>query len=92
MDLEKIKQIAFDEMSEKVHWSGEKGQKLYHGERVAKLALALKKYILPNDSGKHNDIMTVAAWFHDNMHGEKKSRFIRSGKSKNFIDRLLFRI
>ena len=82
MDLVKIKQIAFDEMSEKVHWSGEKGYKLYHGERVAKLALALKKYILTNDSGEYDDIMTVAAWFHDNMHGEKEHSLAGAERAK----------
>jgi len=68
MDLVKIKQVALDEMSEKVHWSGEKSGKYYHGERVAKLALTLKKYILQDD-GKHDDIITVAGWFHDIMNG-----------------------
>jgi len=68
MDLIKIKQIAFDEMSEKIHWSGEKSGKYYHGERVAKLALTLRKYILP-DSDSHDDIITVAGWFHDCVHG-----------------------
>lgn len=82
MDLVKIKQIVFDEMSEKVHWSGEKGGKYYHGERVAKLALSLKKYILPNDSGDHDDIIRVAAWFHDCMHGESGNDHALTGAER----------
>lgn len=85
MDLVKINQIAFDEMSEKVHWTGEKGGKYHHGKRVAKLALELKKYILPNDSSDHDDIMTVAAWFHDCMHGEKDHSLVGADKAKTLL-------
>ena len=69
MNLVKIRQILFDEMYEKVQWSGEKSGKYYHGKRVAKLALTLKKNILPNDGDSHDDIITVAGWFHDVMNG-----------------------
>jgi uncharacterized protein len=69
MDLIKIKQIAHDEMADKIHWSGEKGAKYYHGERVAELALTLKKYILPEDDGRHDDIIKAAGWFHDITNG-----------------------
>ena len=82
MDLIKINQIACDEMSEKVHWTGEKGGKYYHGKRVAKLALELKKYILPNDGGEHDDIMTVAGWFHDCMHAENEHHLAGAERAK----------
>ena len=82
MDLVKINQIAFDEMSEKVHWSGEKGYKYYHGKRVAKLALELKKYILPDDSGEHDDIMTISGWFHDCMYDEKEHHIAGAERAK----------
>lgn len=65
MDLEKIKKILYDENYEKVHWNGEKSGEYYHGERVSALALKLRTYILPNDDGKHDDIIKVAGWFHD---------------------------
>ena len=82
MDLVKIKQVAFNEMVEKVHWSGEKSGKYYHGERVAELALKLKKYILPDADGSHDDIITVAAWFHDCMHGEKEHALVGADRTK----------
>ncbi|MCL2772854.1 MAG: hypothetical protein FWD71_05850 [Oscillospiraceae bacterium] len=85
MNLVKIKRIAFDEMSEQVMWSGEKGGKYYHGERVAKLALTLKKYILTNDNGDHDDIMTVAAWFHDVAHGGDDHALAGAEKAKIFL-------
>ena len=67
MDLVKIKQVAFDEIAGKMSWRKEKSEKYYHGERVAKLALTLREYIL--DNSEHDDIIKVAAWFHDCMHG-----------------------
>lgn len=69
MDLVAIKQIAFDYMGNKSsHSWKEKGNKYYHGERVAKLIITLRQYILPGDDS-HDEILTVAAWFHDIMNG-----------------------
>ena len=82
MDLVKIKQILFDEMFDKIAWSGEKSGKYYHGERVAKLALTLKKYILPDDDGSHDDIITVAGWFHDISNGEENHALVGAEKTK----------
>lgn len=65
MDLQKIKKIAKDLMAErKAHLEREKGGVYYHGERVANLVLKLRNNILPNNT-THDDILTVAAWFHD---------------------------
>jgi HD superfamily phosphodiesterase len=81
MDLAKIKQIAYDEMSEKVHWSGEKRGKYYHGERTAKIALALREHVLPNDTA-HDEFITVAGWFHDCMHGEENHALVGAERAK----------
>jgi len=81
MNLTPIKQIAFDAIYEKISWYGEKSGKYYHGERVAKLALTLRKYILP-DKNTHDDIITVAAWFHDILNGEHDHSLAGAEKTK----------
>jgi len=48
----------------KAHIDREKGGIYYHGQRVAKTVLLLRRAILPED-GSHDDILTAAAWFHD---------------------------
>ncbi|MDF2544242.1 MAG: hypothetical protein K0S47_3960 [Herbinix sp.] len=71
MDLPKIKQLAYDLMgSTKSHEWKEIGNKYYHGLRVAILALKLRSYVLPEDDS-HDDILTVAAWFHDISNGKE---------------------
>jgi len=69
MNLAVIKQIVQAEMSHKRSSPyNEIGDKYAHGERTAALALRLRQLILPNDSS-HDDILTVAAWFHDIRNG-----------------------
>lgn len=71
MNLKAIKELAFEQMGNRSsHKWKEKGNKYYHGERVAKLVLKLRKYVLPDDDS-HDDILTVAAWFHDIMNGNE---------------------
>ena len=71
MDLITIKQLAFDHLGNKnSHRWKEKGNKFYHGERVATLVLQLRKLILPEDNS-HDDILTVTAWFHDILNGNE---------------------
>ncbi len=65
MDLNHINEIAFNLMaSRKAHLEREKGGIYHHGQRTANLALELRKSIFPKDSS-HDDMLTVAAWFHD---------------------------
>lgn len=72
MNLDVIKNIAFEQLSERSsHAWKEKGNKYYHGERVAKLALTLRKLLFPDDDS-YDDILTVAAWFHDIENGKDK--------------------
>ena len=69
MNLEKIRKIAFEQMGEKSSHPGkEKGNKYFHGQRVAKIALTLRKVVLPDGDG-HDETLTVAAWFHDILNG-----------------------
>ncbi len=69
MDLQAIKQLAFELMgNRRSHVGKEKGNKYYHGERVANLIIKLRKHILPNDDS-HDEILTAAAWFHDISNG-----------------------
>jgi len=69
MDLSVINNIAFELMGNKSsHGFKEKGNKYYHGQRVATLAVKLRKLVMPDDSS-HDDIITVAAWLHDVMNG-----------------------
>ena len=67
MDLCTLKNLAFEQMGNRSsHDFKDKGNKYYHGQRVAVLALKLRKLVLPDDDG-HDEIITAAAWFHDVM-------------------------
>jgi len=69
MNLPAIKQIVQAEMSHKRSSPyNEIGDKYAHGERTAALALRLRKLILPKEDS-HDNILTVAAWFHDICNG-----------------------
>jgi uncharacterized protein len=71
MNLNEIRKLAYELLGDKAsHSWKEIGNKYYHGERVANLVLNLRKQIFPNDNS-HDDILTVAAWFHDIMNGSK---------------------
>jgi len=64
-----LKKIAYDWMGNKrSNEVCERGNKFYHGERVASLVLKLRAKILPNDTSR-DEILTVAAWYHDITHG-----------------------
>ena len=87
MNLEAIAQIAAGEMAgnRSRKWN-EIGDKYYHGQRVAKLALRLRQILFPEMTDK-DDILTVAAWFHDiyngheeyhKAHGEKGAELVRT--------------
>ena len=69
MELYRIKEVAVERLkSSRSHGWKELGNKYFHGERVARLAVELRKRIFPgNDS--HDDILTAAAWLHDIANG-----------------------
>jgi len=72
MDMQAMKILAFELMGGKSsHAFKDRGNKYYHGERVAALALRLRELILPGD-GSQDEILTAAAWFHDVMNGHEK--------------------
>ena len=63
--FEELKPIAFQLMgTRKAHLEREKGGIYYHGERVAKTVVALRKIILPDDSS-NDETLQIAALFHD---------------------------
>ncbi len=69
MNLENINKIAFELLGKRSsHMGKDIGNKYYHGQRVAKLALTLRKIILPEFYLK-DEILTAAAIFHDCMNG-----------------------
>ncbi|MDF2521791.1 MAG: hypothetical protein K0R84_2419, partial [Clostridia bacterium] len=65
MDLELVKQRAFENLSKrKAHRRRETGFIYNHGERTAKLVINLRKLVLPEDASM-DEILQVAAFFHD---------------------------
>ena len=71
MDKQKIAGIAASLMRERrSHPHKEVGNKYYHGQRVAKIALTLRKIVLPEDDSR-DDVLTAAAWMHDCAKGEQ---------------------
>lgn len=69
MDIIKIKEIATQQLANKYSPDyNEKGEKFYHGQRVATLAVKLRQLIYPVDLCC-DEILTVAAWFHDILNG-----------------------
>lgn len=65
MDFEQLREIAFRFMTgRKAHPEREKGGIYYHGLRVSKTVLILRKSILPEDDSKDN-VLRCAALFHD---------------------------
>lgn len=65
MNMDQIKEIAFKSMGKrKSHVDRESGFAYYHGERVANLALALRKKLFPADDSK-DELIYVGGLFHD---------------------------
>jgi HD superfamily phosphodiesterase len=85
MDFQKINDIAFN-------WFGntatfhfmEKGNKYDHGQRVANLSKIIRKNVLPVDD-THDDILTVAGWFHDCMHNQKDHAKLGADKALELL-------
>lgn len=78
-------QIAFD-------WFGntatfdfmEKGNKYLHGQRVANLSKVIRQNVMPDDD-THDNILTVAAWFHDCMHNQKDHGVLGACKARELL-------
>ncbi len=65
MDFEKLDEIARKLMKRrKAHIDREKGSIYDHGQRVAKLAVTLRKSVVPDDDSM-DDILRLAGMFHD---------------------------
>jgi len=86
MNLEKINQLIFDEIGEKSsHPYKDKGNKYYHGQRVSELAKTLRKKIIPNDDS-YDQILTVAAWFHDIKNGNEDHAILGSEQTRIILE------
>lgn len=65
MDINKVQEIAKSLMSKRrIRISRETGYSYYHGLRVAKLAIALRKQLFP-DLDEYDQIIQAAGFFHD---------------------------
>lgn len=65
MNLKTIKELAYKHMiNRKPHDDRERGYIYYHGERVARLSIELRKKLFPNDN-KYDQHIVVASLFHD---------------------------
>lgn len=85
MDMQILKQIAYGQLgSRRSHTFKERGNKYYHGLRVATLAVKLRKHILPEDAARDN-ILTAAAWFHDICNGEEDHAVKGSLKTRELL-------
>jgi len=85
MNMPAIKSLAFELMGNKSsHEFKERGNKYYHGQRVAALALRLRKLILPDD-GSHDEIITAAAWLHDVMNGADNHAAAGAAKARDVL-------
>ena len=76
MDQDQLKDLAYKHLgNRKAHPERERGFIYYHGQRVSKLAVTLREIIMPDVTNK-DDLLTVAAWFHDIAKGiEPHSRY-----------------
>jgi len=85
MDLRAINALAFEQMGNRSsHAHKDKGNKYYHGQRVAVLALKLRRLLLPDDDS-HDEIITAAAWFHDVMNGNDNHAELGAAKAKELL-------
>lgn len=65
MDLEAIRELAFKHMANRrAHKEREIGFIYYHGQRVAKIAVKLRKLLIPDDPSRDQEL-TAAGYFHD---------------------------
>lgn len=85
MNLVNIRALAFEHLgNRKAHKDREKGFIYYHGQRVANIALELRKMVLPDDAAK-DEIVTVAAYFHDVAKGIEPHSYYGSTLVKEIL-------
>lgn len=85
MNLERIHKIAEEELlGKRSHPWKEPGNKFHHGERVARIALELRRAIVPDDDS-HDEILTVAAWFHDVCNGARQHDLLGAERTRALL-------
>jgi uncharacterized protein len=71
MDIDAITQLAFQRFGAKqTHPDREHGHSFYHGQRVAKLSLTLRRQLFPDDSSQ-DGVIYAGALFHDAEKGNE---------------------
>ena len=82
MNLEQIAAIAERELKNRAtHPWKDMGNKYYHGLRVAKIALELRRQIVPEDDS-HDTLLTVAGWFHDLENGRENHAALGADRTR----------
>ena len=85
MNLERIHEIAEGELlGKRSHSWKEPGNKFHHGERVARIALELRRAIVPEDDS-HDEILTAAAWFHDVCNGVRRHDLLGAERTRALL-------
>lgn len=88
MQLEKIQSILKDDLGQRrSHVWKDMGNKYYHGQRTAKLAVALRKRLFPELDGE-DELLTVAAWYHDILNGEEHHCSRGAVRTRELLDGL----
>jgi len=65
VDMEAIRALAHKHLADRrAHKEREVGFIYYHGQRVAKIAVQLRKLLIPDDDSRDQEL-TVAGYFHD---------------------------
>ena len=82
MNIKTIKELAYQyQINRKPHDDRERGYIYYHGERVARFSIELRKKLFPNDN-KYDEHIIAASLFHDvgkglNPHAEYGAVLVR---------------
>ena len=85
MNLEQIHEVAEAELlGKRSHAWKEPGNKFHHGERVARIARTLRQAIVPGDDS-HDEILTVAAWFHDVCNGVQRHNVLGAERTRALL-------
>ena len=85
MNLEQIAAVAEKELKRKAsHPWKDMGNKYYHGLRVAKIALGLRRELVPEDDS-HDEILTVAGWFHDLENGKENHAVLGAQSTRRLL-------
>ena len=85
MNLQQIAAIAERELKNRTtHPWKDMGNKYYHGLRVAKRAVELRRQIVPEDDSR-DEILTEAGWFHDLENGKENHAVLGAESTRRLL-------